>query len=100
MIEQLDATPMKTDKAKPEKPKQYSKEVAEQVRDTIGRSPDFVRISAIHLFGYTYRVNVYRKLPGEYGCPDITRITDSYFTVTDEDGKIVKSDPPVEKKYG
>lgn len=94
----LDTVPMKT--SDKEKPVRFSKEVAEAVKAAIGKSPDFYRISAIHLFGSCYRVNVYRTLKGEWGMPDQVRITDSYFITTDEDGKIRVSSPALVKKYG
>lgn len=87
-------------KEEQEKPRRFCKEVAEQVKTTIGKSPDLHQISAIHLFGRTYRVNVYRTLKGDLGMPDKVRITDSYFIVTDDDGTIEKSSPPLVKKYG
>jgi hypothetical protein len=95
-----------TDKEEEKPQKKFCESVAYAVKDAIGKSPDFFRISASFLYinestgEHRYRVNVMRAFTNGLGMPDRVKMTDSYFVSTDGDGKIVDSNPPLVKKYG
>lgn len=60
---------------------------------TLGRPPEMIRVSVLPLWGDKFRVNVWAT--GSNGAA----IPNSYFVTADEQGAILKSEPPIQKQY-
>lgn len=59
----------------------------------LGRPPEMIRVSVLPLWGDKFRVNVWAT--GSNGAA----IPNSYFVTADEQGAILKSEPPIQKLY-
>lgn len=59
----------------------------------LGRPPELIRVSVLPLWGDKYRVNVWAT--GANGAS----IPNSYFVTADDQGAILKSEPPLQKRY-
>lgn len=59
----------------------------------LGRPPEMIRVSVLPLWGDKFRVNVWAT--GSNGAA----IPDSHFVTAAEDGTILHSEPPIQKRY-
>lgn len=59
----------------------------------LGHPPELLRVAVLPVWGDKFRVNVWAA--GVNGAA----IPDSYFVTADEAGTILKSDPPLQKRY-
>ncbi|HEY1189460.1 MAG TPA: hypothetical protein VGE74_17535 [Gemmata sp.] len=59
----------------------------------LGRPPELIRVSVLPLWGDKFRVNVWAT--GGNGA----EIPNSYFVTADEQGAILKAEPPIQKLY-
>lgn len=59
----------------------------------LGRPPEMIRVSVLPLWGDKFRVNVWAT--GSNGAA----IPNSYFVTADEQGTVLKSEPPIQKLY-
>jgi hypothetical protein len=80
----------------PEPPKvdpEIGENIKRQVLETLGKPKDHDQ-TIVNRAGSAFRVNVYREIE-----PEKVRITDSFYIRTDEEGKIVSSNPPLSRRY-
>jgi hypothetical protein len=63
-----------------------------RVLAVLGRPADLLKVSVLPLWGDHFRVNVWTGA-GRASIPN------SYFVTADEGGVILKSEPPIEKRY-
>lgn len=77
-----------------ESPPQLAATIGRAVIAALGRPADFYRVSVFRLWEDTYRVNV---LTGTD--PSALAITHSYFVSSDGMGNVVRSTPPLARRY-
>jgi hypothetical protein len=74
--------------------RQLNAAIGNSVMDVLGRPPNLQRVQVQELWQDHYRVNVF------VGADLVSAtVTDSYFLVTDDSGKIVRSMPAIGKRY-
>jgi hypothetical protein len=78
----------------PRECRQLNAAIENSVLEELGRPPNLHRVQVQQLWQDHYRVNVFVG-------PDAASATvaDSYFLVTDDSGKIVRSMPAIGKRY-
>ena len=75
--------------------KQKAPDVGEQVLTQLGKPDKFTRILVTEVAPQRYRVNIRAKRDtwGE-------QLIESFWVVTDDNGGIVSTNPPIKRKYG
>ena len=78
--------------------------VLEEVLNQLGKPKDLSKICesltrATPITQASFRVNIYRDLPSSVLTGTNAKLTDSFWVVVNKEGKIVRSDPAIERKY-
>ena len=85
-------------KTKPVSKTTKSHDLSSQVLSVLGTPKDLFKVESKHLYGNVYRVNVRVKNTSN-SLVTVTSIPHSYHVITNDNGDIVKSEPPLEPAY-
>jgi hypothetical protein len=79
---------------KTEEARELATRIGRNVISALGRPTEFDRIVVVRLWDNTHRVNVVTGAD-----PTSPLIAHSFFVVVDDDGTVLKSTPPITRKY-
>ena len=87
----------------PPEPKTPTEKITNQIINKLGKPPHYSKTEVKRVGINTYRVNIYASTQHEFkdiaACMPLHRITDSYYTTTNDEGTITHTSPKLTKKY-
>ncbi len=90
LVSELESAPVET--PSPARPRQDA--IRAKVLAALGRPAQLLKVAVLPLWGNKFRVNVWTTETGVgNGIPN------SYFVTADEQGNILRSEPPLQKLY-
>jgi hypothetical protein len=90
----LPAEPDETGVQQADEARRVATAIGRGVMAALGKPADFYRVSVIRLWADTYRVNVLTGLD-----PSALTIAHSYFVTADDQGNVVRTTPPLARRY-